>query len=87
MSTHAHGHCHQILTQLNDYTDQTLSPDLCVDLETHLAECANCRIVLDTLRKTVYLVHQLPDEEPLPGEVEGRLFAALDLGEYLAASQ
>lgn len=87
MSAHTHGNCHQILTQLNDYADQSLSPALCIDLETHLAECANCRIVLDTLNKTIYLVHQLPGEEPLPVAVEGRLFAALDLGEYVAGSQ
>ena len=76
--------CSQVLTELNDYVDGELSPELCVELEAHLDECKNCRIVLDTLHKTVYLVQHLDDEpQKLPGDVEYRLFAALDLENYL----
>ncbi len=81
---HTAGDCQQMLTQLNDYVDGELAPGLCIELETHMADCENCRVVLDTLGKTIYLVKQL-DEEPdeLPEDVEQRLFAILDLEEYL----
>lgn len=91
---HKHNHedaaglqrCAQILTQLNDYADYTLAVELCADLEAHLAQCENCQIVLDTLRKTIYLVHRLPEpEQALPQSVEQRLFATLNLEEYLTA--
>lgn len=84
--SHRHEDCAQVLTQLNDYADHTLAVELCAELEAHLAECENCQIVLDTLRKTIYLVHRLPDsEQALPQDVEQRLFATLNLEEYLTA--
>ena len=58
--------------------------ELCVELESHLEHCENCQIVLDTLHKTVYLVEHLDDEpQELPGDVEYRLFATLDLETFL----
>ena len=85
---HGDGDCHQVLTQLNDYADGELSVDLCQDLEAHLAECDNCQVVLDTLRHTIYLVHHLDDQPAeLPKDVEQRLFAVLDLDEYLPANE
>jgi len=80
--------CRQVLTELNDYVDGDLSPELCVALEAHLHECENCQIMLDTLHKTLYLVQHLHDVPPeLPGDVEYRLFAVLDLEEYLPEQQ
>ena len=76
--------CHQVLSQLNDYADGELSQDLCVELESHLARCEDCQIVLDTLRKTLYLVQHINTEpQELPEDVEIRLFAALDLEDFL----
>jgi len=82
--SHDPGHCGQMLSLLNDYVDEALTPALCEELEAHLAACQDCQIVLDTLRKTVYLVRQLPDASPaLPAGVEQRLFAALALEDFL----
>ncbi len=47
-------------------------------------ECDNCRVVVDTLRKTVLLYHDLP-AEPMPAEVEARLFRCLDLEAFVGA--
>ena len=84
--THKHHHeaCDLVLTHLNDYIDQALSPDLCDELEAHLAECKNCRVVFDTLNKTLYLVHQLKETPPeLPEKVAYRLFAVMNLQEFV----
>jgi hypothetical protein len=45
--------------------------------------CDNCRVVVNTLRKTVELYEQCSDSVELPGEVKERLFAKLDLKDYL----
>ena len=87
MSRHNAGHtpgdCHKILRQLNDYVDNALPPICCVELESHLADCDNCQTVLDTLRKTIDLAHQLQfDPAELPPEVEERLFVALNLDAF-----
>jgi hypothetical protein len=76
--------CSLVLTHLNDYIDEVLSPELCDVLEAHLAECENCRVVFDTLSKTLYLVHQLRETPPeLPEKVAYRLFAVMNLETYV----
>ncbi len=76
--------CNQILSQLNDYADGEIPADLCLELEEHLSHCKNCSIVLDTLRKTIYLVRDLRTVTPeIPQDVETRLFAILDLEDYI----
>ncbi len=84
---HQHQHdneCQRVLSHLNDYIDGELSPQLCTELEAHLAVCENCRVVFDTLNKTLYLVHQLRETPPqLPETVEYRLFAVMKLEQFL----
>jgi anti-sigma factor RsiW len=72
------GECERLLGQLSDYVDGELSQSMCQEIERHLAGCQNCRVVVDTLRKTVAL-YQLTGAEPIPGDVQERLLAVLDL--------
>jgi len=74
--------CKSLLSSLSDYVDGTVQEELCRDLERHLAECEDCRIVVDTLKKTVYLYHSNKDTG-LPVAVRERLFKSLNLDEYL----
>jgi anti-sigma factor RsiW len=74
-----HGHCKEYLSQFSDYIDGELSPELCASLEAHLRDCENCRVVVNTLRKTIDLYHTFPQEDSLPENVRSRLFARLDL--------
>lgn len=81
---HDENECNRVLTHLNDYIDHKLSPELCDELEAHLSECENCRVVFDTLNKTLYLVHQLREQPPqLPPAVEYRLFAVMKLEQFI----
>lgn len=82
--THKHGECREMLKDLSDYVDGDLDETLCLEIEHHMAECDNCRVVVDTLRRTVLLYHALPSE-PMPGEVEERLLRRLELNEYANA--
>ena len=77
--------CKSLLGSLSDYVDGTAQEELCRELEQHLADCDNCRIVVDTLKKTVYL-YQSNTETDLPLEVRERLFKRLNLNEYLKAN-
>ncbi len=75
--------CHDLLDGLSDYLDGEASGQLCAEIERHVANCEKCRIVVDTLRKTVTLYHQLP--QPLmPPEARERLYKRLDLADYLS---
>lgn len=70
--------CADLLGDLSAYLDGDVGDDACTQIERHLEHCENCRIVVDTVRKTVYLYRQLP-QPPLPGEVRERLYKTLNL--------
>jgi anti-sigma factor RsiW len=77
---HEQGICRELLDQLSEYIDGELEDALCTKLEAHLAQCTNCRVMVDTLRKTITLYHaQAPAE--LPSDVEDRLYKVLKLEE------
>ena len=80
---HEHKDCKQLLGTLSEYVDGELSKELCHVLETHMEDCENCRIVVDTLRKTVNLYHDTAETEILPGDIRQRLFKSLNIEEYL----
>ena len=84
MSTPDRSKCQSLLNSLCDYVDGTLSDVLCQDIEQHLAECSDCRIMVDTMRKTILLVHGSSGESAkVPGQVRERLFKTLKLEDYL----
>lgn len=78
-----HNHCRHLKDSLSDYIDGELSEDLCTEIDRHMQECENCRIVVDSLRKTVYLYHASAETQVMPDEVRERLFTRLDLDEFL----
>ncbi len=76
--------CTKLLGEISDYVDGALREELCRELEKHLAECDNCRVVVDTMKKTIYLVHASEDPNlPAPDDVRERLFKRLSLDEFI----
>ncbi len=76
-------HCINLISTLSDYIDGELSPELCAELEQHLSDCDNCRIVVDTLRKTIELYKESSEPSSLPDDVRQRLIYRLNLENYL----
>lgn len=74
--------CHHLLDDLSDYLDGDASTAICAEIERHLATCDNCRVVVDTMNKTVLLYRDLP-QPTLPDHVRTRLFQSLDLEEFM----
>lgn len=64
--------CPDYLRELNDYLDGTLDPKLCQEIDEHLGECENCRIMIDTLRQTAKLCRE-GKEVQLPQALEAKL--------------
>lgn len=75
-------HCKSLLDSLSDYVDGTAQEEICRELERHLSDCEDCRIVVDTLKKTVTLYHSTT-ETNLPVGVRERLFKRLNMDEFL----
>jgi anti-sigma factor RsiW len=80
---HEHKNCRELLGSLSAYVDGELDNELCSVLEQHLEDCEDCRIVVDTLRKTVYLYHATAPAENLPSDIRERLFKSLNIDNYL----
>ena len=76
---HEHKECRKLLGSLSEYVDGELSKELCEVLEHHMQDCEDCRIVVDTLRKTVYLYRKTAETENIPADMRQRLFKSLDL--------
>jgi anti-sigma factor (TIGR02949 family) len=80
---HDHKNCRQLLGSLSEYVDGELDDELCSVLEEHLEDCEDCRIVVDTLRKTVYLYHASTQDENVPMDIRARLYKSLNIEQYL----
>lgn len=75
------GNCQHLLIYLSDYVDGEASASICAEIEQHLADCDNCRVVVDTLSQTVHLYQTMPQSD-LPEDVRFRLYKSLDLEGY-----
>lgn len=84
---HDHLSCKDLLGKLSSYIDGDLSDDLCQELQRHMAGCENCRVVFDTMTKTVYLYHASAQDTQLPDDVRGRLFETLHLDDFRKPGQ
>lgn len=78
-----HKNCRRLLNSLSDYIDGDLEKQICAEIDRHLADCENCRIVVDSLRKTVYLYHVSAQPPAVPDDVRQRLFRRLNLNEFI----
>ncbi len=86
MSKPEHAHdlsCKQLLASIGDYVEGDISPELCREIERHIAGCEHCRVVVDTLNKTITLYHDSSHETEVPSDVRGRLFQVLKLDDLL----
>jgi anti-sigma factor RsiW len=68
--------CQDAIRELSNYIDGELDGALRQELESHLNDCADCRLVVDQTKKTIEI---FCDSEPveLPGDVRARLHEAL----------
>lgn len=78
-----HKGCKHLLGSLSEYVSGDLESELCAEIERHLAECENCRVVVDSLTKTVYLYQTTSQKVPVPEGLRERLYHCLDLDDYI----
>jgi predicted anti-sigma-YlaC factor YlaD len=68
--------CSEVLQQLADYLDEEARDELCRAIEQHLGQCRDCRLYVDTVRKTIVL-YQSDAQVELPDGVSSALQTAL----------
>jgi hypothetical protein len=68
--------CKEFLALLDDLIDDTVTPEMRAELQTHLGHCSHCEVILNTTKKTIeiYRSHEIYD---LPAGLQERLHAAI----------
>ena len=68
--------CKEFLALLDDLIDDSVSPEMRTELQTHLGKCGHCEVVFNTTRKTIeiYRSHEIYE---LPNDLRERLHAAI----------
>ena len=69
--------CKDVIHELSDYLDGALDPALLAELQRHLEHCEDCRLVVDTTKKTIQ-VYCNSEPAPLDEDVRMRLHRALE---------
>lgn len=75
-------HCKDLLSSMSEYIDGSLNDELCNELEKHLNDCNNCRVVVNTLKKTIEIYHDQGSQEKLSSDMKNRLYIKLNLNDY-----
>jgi len=78
--------CKDLLGNLSNYIDGELDDSMCQELKRHMAGCENCRIVYDTMTRTILLYQVEAKEMEIPNDIRGRLFTTLHLDDLLKPS-
>ena len=68
--------CKGLIRELSDYLDGELTVETLTEIEIHLERCKNCRVIVDTTRKTIEIYYS-SQPLPLPNDVRERLHQAL----------
>ncbi len=68
--------CTDFLSQLTDYFDGQISPELLEEVRAHLADCSHCEVVLNTTRQTIE-VYRGNDIYEISTELRERLHSAI----------
>lgn len=64
--------CDELINKLSDYLDGELEADLADGLTRHLEHCDDCRVVVNTTRKSIDICCG-SEPAPLPADVRERL--------------
>jgi anti-sigma factor (TIGR02949 family) len=75
--------CREIKDKLSAFLDGELESAVCAEIEEHLRGCDDCRVMVDTLNKTITLYRNC-GQETVPPQVHERLTRVLNLQQLQA---
>lgn len=68
--------CKDVIREISEYLNGNLDLGLVGDLQRHLENCEDCRVIVDTTKKTID-VYCNSEPAPLAADIRERLHAAL----------
>jgi len=70
--------CREVRAKMSELLDAEVAAEVMNELKGHLHDCEDCRIQVNTLKRTIELYKRMPSQN-VPGAVEERLFKILKL--------
>lgn len=74
----------EVHKKICDFMGEDLNTPVCKEVAEHLESCPNCKVYLDTVKKTVTLCQEVEKDKNMPVDVKNRLFKVLDLDQWSA---
>jgi len=68
--------CRDVIREVSSYLDGELELETISELQLHLDRCQDCRIIVDTVRKTID-IYCKAEPAPLPEDMRARLHEAM----------
>ena len=68
--------CNEVIEQLSEFLDPEARAQLCREIEQHLSHCHDCKLYVDTVKKTI-VIAQSGSAPAIPISLNDRLQAAL----------
>ena len=68
--------CKEFLSELSEFLDDAVDVEIKRKLESHVTECPNCWVVVDTTKKTLQVYKGMEPQE-IPEDIRSRLMNAL----------
>ena len=65
--------------QICEYLGCDLNSEPCKQIQDHMAECPNCEVYVDKVRKTVNLYKTIDNCDNIPEDVCNKLFISLNI--------
>jgi len=69
--------CKQFLRELNEFLDDSVTEEMKEHWRSHVDQCPNCFVIVDTTRKTLQ-VYKGVELQEIPADVHARLMGALE---------
>jgi hypothetical protein len=74
----------EIYKQICDFMGEDLDAPVCKEVAEHLEKCPNCKVYLDTVKKTVTICQGTEKKEEMPEDIKNRLFKVLNIANLSA---
>jgi len=66
--------CREIIKYISDYIDRELEKTIKEVFENHIKICRKCRMNLNSIEKTLFILKSVYKEEKIPGKVKKTLY-------------
>ncbi|HEX7671307.1 MAG TPA: zf-HC2 domain-containing protein, partial [Polyangiaceae bacterium] len=69
--------CPDVLTLFSQHLEDEIGPELCSEMERHLASCSRCRTTCDSLKRTLAACRAAGPAAAVPPSVQASVKVAL----------